>query len=70
MIIIKNRRSKPETLEKQFPGAVIIDVTSKSDSEYVQFSPFYPHRGIPVSAAPLFSSTPSRKLQISLRAPP
>ena len=57
MIIIKNRRSKPETLEKQFPGAVIIDVTSKSDSEYVQFSPFYPHRGIPVPFSPGWKAT-------------
>lgn len=57
MIIVKNRRTKPETLEKQFPGAVIIDVTSKSDTEYVQFSPFYPHRGIPVPFSPGWTAT-------------
>ena len=57
MIIVKNRRTKPETLEKQYPGAVIIDVTSKSDSEYVQFSPFYPHRGIPVPFSPGWKAT-------------
>ena len=57
MIIVKNRRTKAETLQKQYPGAVIIDVTSKSDTEYVQFSPFYPHRGIPVPFSPDWKAT-------------
>ena len=57
MVIVKHKRTKPETLEKQFPGAVIIDVTSKSDTEYIQFSPFYPHRDIPVPFSPGWTAT-------------
>ncbi len=34
---------------KEYPGCVIIDVTSNSnDGDFVKFSPFYPHGGIPV----------------------
>lgn len=49
MIIIESRRKKAETLQKLYPGAVIADVTSKSDNaQLVKLSPFYPHGGIPV----------------------
>ena len=33
---------------KDFPGAIIIDVTSKGEGEWQKLSPFYPHGGIPV----------------------
>lgn len=46
MIIIKNKRSKIENILKEFPNAIICDVTSKG--EYKTLSPFYPHGGIPV----------------------
>lgn len=49
MIVVANKRRKTETLMREYPGCVIIDVTSSSaDSEFVKFSPFYPHGGIPV----------------------
>jgi len=48
MIIIESKRKKLSTLEKKYPGATIIDVTSHSGTEMVKFSPFYPHGGIPV----------------------
>lgn len=49
MIIIESRRKKAETLQKLYPGAVLADVTSKSDNaQLVKLSPFYPHGGIPV----------------------
>lgn len=49
MIVVANKRKKEETLRKEYPGCVIIDVTSNSeDGEFVKFSPFYPHGGIPV----------------------
>ena len=48
MIVVKHKRTRPDTIKKKYPDAVIIDVTSKSKTEYVKFSPFYPHRGIPV----------------------
>lgn len=48
MIVIASKRKKMETLKKEFPGAVIIDVTSHATDEFVKLSPFYPHRYIPV----------------------
>lgn len=48
MIIVKNKRCSQEKLLKEFPGAIIVDVTSKGDEEWRKLSPFYPHGGIPV----------------------
>ena len=48
MIIVESRRKKPETILKEYPGALLIDVTSKATDEWVKLSPFYPHGGIPV----------------------
>lgn len=47
-IIVESKKKKMETLEKEYPGAMIIDVTSHADDEFVKFSPFYPHGGIPI----------------------
>lgn len=46
MILIKNKRTKTENILKQYPDAMIFDVTSKG--EYKRLSPFYPHGGIPI----------------------
>lgn len=51
-IIVKNRRCSLAKLEKDFPGAVIIDVTSQGSLPWIKFSPFYPHSGIPVPFLP------------------
>lgn len=48
MITIQNRRRKIENIEKEFPNAEIIDVTSKGSRHFVKFSPFYPIGGIPI----------------------
>ena len=48
MITIQNRRRKIENIEKAFPNAEIIDVTSKGSGRFVKFSPFYPIGGIPI----------------------
>ncbi len=48
MIYIESKRKKIEDLKKKYPDAMIIDVTSKAEDEFVQFSPFYPHGGIPI----------------------
>lgn len=48
MIVVESKRKKLETLKKEYPNAMIIDVTSHADDEFVKFSPFYPHGGIPV----------------------
>ena len=48
MIIIESRRKSLESLKAKYPDAMIIDVTSKAQDEFVKFSPFYPNGGIPV----------------------
>lgn len=48
MIYIESKRKSLEALQLKYPGAMIIDVTSKAEDEFVKFSPFYPNGGIPV----------------------
>lgn len=48
MLYVRNKRCSAEKLKKEFPGCVIIDVTSKAEDEWIKLSPFYPHGGIPV----------------------
>ena len=48
MIIIESKKKKLDSLKAQYPDAMIIDVTSHAQDEFVEFSPFYPHGGIPV----------------------
>ena len=45
MIIIKNKRCKLENIRKEYPGAIIFDVTTKGALKTL--SPFYPHGNIP-----------------------
>ncbi|MFJ9846789.1 DUF6939 family protein [Kitasatospora sp. NPDC101155] len=47
-IRIASRRRAMASLIAAFPGAEIIDVTSKGPEPWVRLSPFYPHGGIPV----------------------
>jgi hypothetical protein len=51
-IIVESRRKKPSTVAKAWPGALVLDVTSKGEEPWVRFSPFYPHGGIPVPNSP------------------
>jgi len=44
---LASRRCKTETVQNRFPGAEIIDVTSKTAEPWVRFSPFFPHGEIP-----------------------
>ena len=48
MIYIDSRKKSTKTLEKLYPNAMLIDVTSKSETQWVKLSPFYPHGNIPV----------------------
>lgn len=48
MVTVQNRRRKIENIEKDFPNAIIIDVTSKGEAPMVKFSPFYPIGNIPI----------------------
>ena len=56
MIVIANKRSKPENLLRRYPGAIIADVTSKATDGLRLMSPFYPHGGIPVPFSPGWES--------------
>ncbi|WP_299677941.1 hypothetical protein [uncultured Tenacibaculum sp.] len=49
MIVIQSKRRKVENILKDFPDAVIVDVTSKGEMPMVKFSPFYPVGNIPIS---------------------
>ena len=40
------------TLRRDFPDALIIDVTSRGTEPWICLSPFYPHGGIPVPGHP------------------
>lgn len=51
-VVIESRRRSREAIERQYPGAVIVDVTSRGDEPWNRFSPFYPHGGIPVPFSP------------------
>ncbi len=51
-IVIESRRKKPATLAKLWPGALIVDATSKGPEPWVRFSPFFPHGGIPIPHTP------------------
>lgn len=46
MIAIASKRKKKETLLKEFPGAILADVTSKATDGLRRLSPFYPHYDI------------------------
>ena len=51
-VAVESRRKKLASVEKRWPGAAIIDVTSKGVEPWVRFSPFYPHGGIPIPNTP------------------
>lgn len=47
MIYVVNKKRKEENILRDYPGAIILDITSKSS--YAQkLSPFYPHGNIPI----------------------
>ena len=48
MIFVESHRKSIVNLQRMYPYAKIIDLTSKSNNEFVKFSPFYPHGNIPV----------------------
>src|SRR5262249_4515523 len=51
-IIVESRRKRRATVEKAWPDALVLDVTSKGEGPWVRLSPFYPHGGIPVPHSP------------------
>jgi hypothetical protein len=52
MILIQSKRKKPENILKQYPDAILADVTSTAKDDLCKLSPFYPHGEIPVPFSP------------------
>lgn len=48
MIVIESKRRKAAKILKEYPDAILADVTSHAMDDLVKLSPFYPHGGIPV----------------------
>ena len=57
MIIIESKRKKPATILKQYPDAILADVTSSAKDGLVKLSPFYPHYDIPVPFSEGYTAT-------------
>ena len=57
MIIIESKRKKTATLLKEYPSAVLADVTSSAKDGLIKLSPFYPHGGIPVPFSDGYTAT-------------
>ena len=57
MIIIESKRKKPATILKEYPDAILADVTSSAKDGLVKLSPFYPHYGIPVPFSEGYTAT-------------
>ena len=57
MIIVDSKRKKLEGLIKKYPGAIIADVTSKSNNALRKLSPFYPWGDIPIPYTPNMKAT-------------
>ncbi|MBE7211746.1 MAG: hypothetical protein INR65_12070 [Gluconacetobacter diazotrophicus] len=47
-IVVASRRASPAAHGRRWPGAAVVDVTSRGPEPWRRFSPFYPHGGIPV----------------------
>lgn len=57
MIFIESKRKKPDTILKQYPDAILADVTSGAKDGLIKLSPFYPHGGIPVPFSEGYTAT-------------
>lgn len=52
MIVVASKRKKIKTLQKEYPSAIVADVTSKATTALQQLSPYYAHGHIPVPNSP------------------
>lgn len=57
MILVKSHKCSIDKMQKDYPDAVIIDVTSHAKDEFIRLSPFYPLGGIPVPFSPGWSAS-------------
>ena len=47
-LILESRRRKNKTLNKRYPDATVLDLSTRGPKPWVKFSPTYLHGGIPV----------------------
>lgn len=52
-----DNRSRPETILKKYPDAILVDVTSSAKDELIKLRPFYPHYDITVPFSEGFTAT-------------
>lgn len=52
MIFVHSRHTPAPKLAKKYPGATVVDVTSRGPEPWVRLSPFYPHGGFAVPGMP------------------
>ena len=57
MIMVLSKRRKTENILKEYPEAILADVTSQAKDGLIKLSPFYPHGGIPVPFSPGWTAT-------------
>lgn len=57
MIVIESKRKKSATILKNYPNAILADVTSGAKDGLVKLSPFFPHYGIPVPFSDGYTAT-------------
>ena len=60
MIYIVSKRRKLDSIKKQYPNAIICDVTSTSPNSLVKLSPSYPHMNIPIPFLPNYTGVKFR----------
>ena len=60
MIYIVSKRKKLDSIKKQYPNAIICDVTSTSPNSLVKLSPSYPHMNIPIPFSPNYTGVKFR----------
>lgn len=48
MIVVESKKKSLESLNLDYPDAIIIDMTNQGEGGWIKLSPLYPHGGIPV----------------------
>ena len=49
MIVVESKKRSIESIQKEYPNAIIADVTSEAKDALARLSPSFPHGGIPIS---------------------
>ncbi|KAJ1562028.1 hypothetical protein HK405_000629 [Cladochytrium tenue] len=62
VVVVRSRRTKKATLERDYPGCSIFDVTSKAALPWRRLSPFFPIGNVPVPTEPSTTSLSGLKV--------